>query len=117
MRDTRAAVDGGSALQHLVQLLDLARRPYPSHLAIVVDDGDAGRVIASVLEPAQALDQDRHHVSFSYCTDDSAHVSGPGHPAGVLFDWLPCMRGVFWFAAPEGRYVICSVTDRKAASL
>src|SRR5262245_39255695 len=44
-----------------------------------VDDGDAGRVVAAILEAAQALDQDRHDVSGGYGSDDSAHTgSFPG---------------------------------------
>ena len=36
--------------------------------AAVADDGDAGRVVAAILEPAQAVDQDRERAASSRCS-------------------------------------------------
>src|SRR5213075_809098 len=38
-----------------------------------VDDGDAGRVVAPVLEALQPLEQDRHDIAVGYGSDDSTH--------------------------------------------
>ncbi len=37
-------------------------------------DGDAGRVIAAVLQAAQAFDDDRHDRFGTYIANDSAHA-------------------------------------------
>src|SRR5438094_7369321 len=38
-----------------------------------IDHGEAGRVVATVFEPAHAVDQDGHDVIASNCTDDATH--------------------------------------------
>src|SRR5882672_8097769 len=53
---------------------DLADGAAEAELAILLDDGDAGRVIAAILEPFEALDEHRHDVSLSDRPDDSAHI-------------------------------------------
>ena len=39
----------------------------------VADDRDAGRVVAAVLEPPQAVDEDRQHLLRADVADDAAH--------------------------------------------
>ena len=39
----------------------------------VAHDGDAGRVVAAVLEPAQPVDEDRDDLLWADVADDSAH--------------------------------------------
>src|SRR5207248_11541316 len=55
----------------LLELCDAAAGAQALHAA--VDDGDAGGVVAAVLEALQALEQDRHDVAVGYGSDDSAH--------------------------------------------
>ncbi len=43
-------------------------------VARVIDQGDPGRVVAAVLEPFQALDEDGARVARSRVADDAAHV-------------------------------------------
>ena len=43
--------------------------------AVIGPHGDAGRVVAAVLEPPQALDQDRRGVTRTDVSDDPAHVT------------------------------------------
>ena len=45
--------------------------------AAAVQHGDAGRVVAAVLEAAQAFDQDGNDVAISDGADDSAHGLRP----------------------------------------
>ena len=42
--------------------------------AVAVDDGDASRVVAAILEPAQALDEDRDDGFVADVSDDAAHI-------------------------------------------
>src|SRR5882672_9869105 len=56
------------------QLLQLRYPPTRAKaLHAAVDHGDAGRVVAAVLEALQPLEQDRHDVAPGYGSDDSAH--------------------------------------------
>ena len=52
-------------------------------VAGLVDEGDPGGVVAAVLEPLEALDQDRARLPGAGVADDSAHVGvSPPRPAG-----------------------------------
>ena len=55
------------------ELRQLARAA-PELDRTVVDHGHAGRVVAAIFEPAQAVDEDRHDVLRADVTDDSAHI-------------------------------------------
>ncbi len=73
--------DAGAAMQviglHVRRELGHARRAArPAQLAVLVQ-GDAARVVAAVLEAAQAFDQDRNDVSRADGSDDSAHGWDP----------------------------------------
>ena len=60
--------------QRIRKLLDLAHAPDAADLA-VLENGDTGRVIAPILEPAKAFQQDGDNVSFGNGADNSAHGS------------------------------------------
>src|SRR5436190_14481448 len=67
------------ALERLVaelglEVRELAFRAHHFH-AVSVDDGDAGAVVTAVLQLFQSSDEDRHHVTCAYVSDDSAHDS------------------------------------------
>ena len=59
-------------------LRQLGQRRHATHAAqamhAAVDHGQAGRVVAAVLELAQPFEQQRHDVAMRGCADDSAHV-------------------------------------------
>ena len=57
----------------IAQLLHLAQTAHALQLALGVDDGHTGRVIAAVFEAAQAFDQDFRHVTLCHCTYNSTH--------------------------------------------
>ena len=44
-------------------------------LMILVDNGDARRIIATVFKFAQAVDYQRHHLFVSHVSDYSTHIS------------------------------------------
>ena len=46
----------------------------------VADDRDPGRVVAAVLEPAQAVDQNRKQLLAADVSNNSAHESNPFNP-------------------------------------
>ena len=50
------------------------RPSHDEHLARLVHEGDAGRVVAAVLEAPEALDQDGASLAGTRVADDSAHV-------------------------------------------
>ena len=62
--------DGGLKIGELARLL------LDEQLAVLVDQGDPGRIVATVLEPLEALDQDRAGFPGSRIPDDSTHVAG-----------------------------------------
>ena len=66
--------------QRRFQVAELAGAAPDLELA-VVDDGDAGRVIAAVLELPQPLDDERHDLPLPDVTDDSAHGGCPAPSA------------------------------------
>ena len=43
----------------------------------VAGDRDAGRIIAAILQPPQAIDDDRHNPLLPYITNNAAHSSTP----------------------------------------
>jgi hypothetical protein len=42
--------------------------------ALVVEDCDPGRVVAAVLEPCEAVQEDRRSQAWSRVADDSTHI-------------------------------------------
>ena len=71
---------GGGMVERLIEHAHLADRTQPGEVLRAVEDCDAGRVVAAILEPPQSLHQDRHDVSLRDCSDDSAHGSILGDP-------------------------------------
>src|SRR4029453_15873583 len=72
--------------QRFGELRDLADGAQARDLRAPVQDGNAGRAVAAVLEPLQALDQDRDDVPVSDRSDDAAHglvTSRRGGPRGT----------------------------------
>src|SRR5581483_7052428 len=73
--------EAGVALQRVVgepegQVLELALGAAPLQMP-VLDGGDAGRVVAAILEPPQRIDEVLGDRLLSQYADDAAHVSGP----------------------------------------
>ena len=64
-------------LQQLLERGELAAATDEARRQLAVgrglEHGDAGGIVASVLEPAQSLDEDRHRLFFTDVTNDSAH--------------------------------------------
>ena len=58
--------------KHRLEVGQLARAP-PHVDAVGADDGDACRVVAAILEPAQAVEHHRDDVLLTDITDDAAH--------------------------------------------
>ena len=65
------------AVKRLQQVGQLADTLLDEHVAAARDERDASRVVAAVLEPAQALEQDGRRFTRADVADDSAHVSCP----------------------------------------
>ena len=59
------------------QIRELAGLLLDEQGALVIDEGDPGRVVAAVLEALQPLDEDRSRLPRSRVSDDAAHPSGP----------------------------------------
>jgi hypothetical protein len=59
--------------EHLFEARELARTA-PQLNRAVAHDGDAGRVVAAILEPSQTLDEDGENPLAADVSDDSAHV-------------------------------------------
>ena len=74
VRDAEAAV-GRVGVERVLELAHLADGAQALDLAGAVQHGDARRVVAAVLQPAQSLDQDRDDVPVSNGSDDSAHAA------------------------------------------
>src|SRR5690606_24683471 len=60
----------------LLHLRHAAGAAHPAH-AVRIGDGDAGRVIAAVLQALEALDQDRNHIAIRDRANDAAHAVLP----------------------------------------
>src|SRR6202044_3176397 len=76
-----ADADGGlgrarglSCRQLVAEVLD-ASRGFGDLESASADDGEASRVVASVLQPVQSLDEDWRHIPLADITDDPAHVT------------------------------------------
>ena len=61
------------AVERVLQRLNLADHAQAREVMRIVHDGDAGRVIAAILEPSQPFHEERHDVSLGDCADDSTH--------------------------------------------
>ena len=55
------------------QVPELPLAPRHADEAVVAEDGDAGRVVAAVLEALQAVDEDRRRLARTDVPDDAAH--------------------------------------------
>ena len=55
---------------------ELARLLLDEQVALLVDERDPGGVVAAVLEPPEALDQDRARLAGTGVADDAAHALG-----------------------------------------
>jgi hypothetical protein len=56
--------------------LELAKFPWGAaqlEVALIVDDGDARGIVAAVLEPAEAIDDQGHDFLGAYVSDYAAH--------------------------------------------
>ncbi len=87
---------GRSVGDRRLQVGELAGLLLDEEIAGVVDERDAGRVVAAVLEPPQAFDEDRSRRSRTSVTNDAAHAvrtsarrptATPGR--GDSFGWAP----------------------------
>jgi hypothetical protein len=62
----------------LFQVTQLAFGAAHLQALAITGNGDAGRVVATVLEPPQAIDDDRHNSLLPYITNNAAHSLAPG---------------------------------------
>jgi hypothetical protein len=61
------------ALHEVAELSDLPGGP-PDLEPVLDLNGEAGRVIASVLQPPEPVEQDPDRITLSYVSDDAAHA-------------------------------------------
>src|SRR5258705_80510 len=59
---------------------------------LFLDDRDAAGVVAAVLEPPQALDQDRNDVAPRRGADDAAHFASPSSSVASRTESTPVLR-------------------------
>ena len=59
----------------LFEVAQLSRGAPNLHFAVLLDDGNAGRIVAAILEPPQTVQNQRHDFLRSDIPDDPAHVS------------------------------------------
>src|SRR5205807_371741 len=78
---------GGGLLERLIEHAHLADRAEPGEMLRPVEHGDAGRIVAAVLEPPQTLHEDRYDIALGDCSNDSAHGFVP------RLDALPAPKG------------------------
>src|ERR1700743_2524309 len=64
MRDTQHAVIG-RAIQGVLKCLNLPPRSQSVQVMGIVDDSDAGRIVAAVLQSPQSFHEDRNDVALS----------------------------------------------------
>ena len=64
----RPVGDGG------LQVGQLAGPLLDEEVAVLVDERDAGRIVAAVFETLQTLDEDRSRLTWSGVADDAAHA-------------------------------------------
>ena len=88
---------------------ELAGLLLDEQVAVLVDEGDPGRVVAAVLEPLEALDEDRPRLPGPGVADDSAHVAdvssasrGSDRRACSCPDASSAPSGVSLVARPRG---------------
>jgi hypothetical protein len=80
-RPTRVG-DARRALEALrLQLIEFADAPFALRdlERALVADGDAGGIVAAILHPPQALQEDRSGLFPTYVSDDSTHGCVPRH--------------------------------------
>src|SRR5581483_569790 len=66
-----------AVVQTLGETRELALRLGADERAVLVDDRDARAVIASILEPAERVENDRNAIFRADVADDAAHTSNP----------------------------------------
>jgi hypothetical protein len=57
----------------LFEIVQFARGAADLHLAVVSDHGNAGRIIASVFQPPEAVENEGNDLFRPYVADNSAH--------------------------------------------
>ena len=77
-------LSGVAVVQRPGQRRDLAHSAFLHKLRAGVDECQPGRVVTAVLQSAQAVDQQRHHVAFGNGRNNSAHVIPSSKLAGRL---------------------------------
>ena len=75
VRDADLAVRSGAASRASSSMRTLPTVRRRVEVLGAVEDRDAGRVVAAVLEPPQTLHQDGDDVALRDCSDDSAHMA------------------------------------------
>src|SRR5690606_21731794 len=111
--------DGSHLARSRIEIGNAAHRTHP--LEGPVHDRDARRVIATVFELAQTLDEDRHDVSLGNRPDDSTHDAdcSRGLAPYARARLLRCYgvpAGVFFTGRFQDDTVVCRVRDTVSAS-
>ena len=83
---------GGGLLERLIEHAHLADRAQPGEMLRPVEHGNAGRIVAAILEPPQTLHEDRYDIALGDRSNDSAHgfvprlnaLPTPKAPAGSI---------------------------------
>jgi hypothetical protein len=58
----------------LIQLCNLAYRASQLDDVVRIDDGDPGRIVTTILQATQTVDEDWHYISCGDRTDNSTHT-------------------------------------------
>src|SRR5436309_2002500 len=69
----RVTASGGGLLERINEHAHLADREEPGEMLRPVEHGNAGRIVAAVLEPPQTLHEDRYDIALGDRSNDSAH--------------------------------------------
>jgi hypothetical protein len=67
---------GRPVRDRVLEVRELARLLLDEQVSLLVDEGDPGGVVAPVLQPAEALDEDRSRLAGTGVADDAAHAPG-----------------------------------------
>src|SRR5690606_24703323 len=99
-------------IERVLKLLHLAETAQPLELA-VAQHGEAGRVVASILEPPQTLHQNRRDVTLCNRTDDAAHGSILFVRSCFAVSSLLCVERYFFFCGRcQPGTVVCRPRSR-----